>query len=110
MLVCSSARTRLLARSSTRPIVRSSALASTEVAEHPALTAAAAHSARPRPVVTPISCFQCFPKSTALQCPCFALPRVCKAATWAEGSRFFQSTFDVFLAAVQRGRRLQNAS
>ena len=40
-----------------------------EVAERLAHTAAVAHSARPRPMVTPISCFQCFPKSIALE-PC----------------------------------------
>ena len=34
--------------------------------ERPALTAVAAHSARPRPMVTPISCFQCFPKPIAM--------------------------------------------
>ena len=53
-----------------------SATAPAEVAEHPALTSAVAHSARPRPMVTPTSCFQCFPKSIALQCQCSALPRV----------------------------------
>ena len=35
-----------------------------EVAERPALAAAVAHSARPRPMATPISCFLCFPSDT----------------------------------------------
>ena len=74
-----------LPRSSLPPPLRSPS-------EGPALTAAVAHSARPRPMVTPVSCFQC----SWNMCPGSALHAWCSYA----GGPFQDSTALVLVHSI----------